>query len=260
MSVFIPHVRDSNDAELKMLDAVCEQLHGFDDQLNYERVDGFLTALAAGPAPMAAADWLPALCGDAFDRAFADPSAAAQAERALVQRLKVLAAQLEPGVLMDRPDQLRLNPLMVEWTDAQRAELVQAQGITEEDAQLAQTGAEWADGFLSCVEAFEHQWASPADEESAEALAALLDQVSGLTIPPGNPLYAEHVTKYWPDAQPAREDLIGEALWAAQDLRVFWVDRAPKPETRRVEATPGRNEPCHCGSGKKFKKCHGANA
>ena len=25
----------------------------------------------------------------------------------------------------------------------------------------------------------------------------------------------------------------------------------------RVEKTPGRNEPCHCGSGKKFKVCHG---
>ena len=24
-----------------------------------------------------------------------------------------------------------------------------------------------------------------------------------------------------------------------------------------VEATPGRNEPCHCGSGKKYKHCHG---
>lgn len=260
MSVFIPHVRDSNDAELKVLDAVCEQLHGFDDQLNYERVDGFLTALAAGPTPMALADWLPALCGDAFERAFADPSAAAQAERALVQRLKVLAAQLEPGVLMDRPDQLRLNPLMAEWTDAQRAELVQTQGLSEEDAQLVQTGAEWADGFVSCVEAFESQWASPADEESAEALEALLDQISGLTIPPSDPLFGEHITRYWPDAKPAREDLIGEALWAVQDLRVFWVDRAPKPETRRVEATPGRNDPCHCGSGKKFKKCHGANA
>ncbi len=22
--------------------------------------------------------------------------------------------------------------------------------------------------------------------------------------------------------------------------------------------TPGRNDPCYCGSGKKFKKCHGA--
>jgi len=29
-------------------------------------------------------------------------------------------------------------------------------------------------------------------------------------------------------------------------------------ETRRVEETVGRNEPCPCGSGKKFKKCHGA--
>ena len=25
----------------------------------------------------------------------------------------------------------------------------------------------------------------------------------------------------------------------------------------RVEKTPGRNDPCYCGSGKKFKLCHG---
>jgi preprotein translocase subunit SecA len=31
-----------------------------------------------------------------------------------------------------------------------------------------------------------------------------------------------------------------------------------KPETvRREEKKVGRNDPCHCGSGKKFKKCHG---
>ncbi|HLF55640.1 MAG TPA: SEC-C metal-binding domain-containing protein [Thermoanaerobaculia bacterium] len=28
----------------------------------------------------------------------------------------------------------------------------------------------------------------------------------------------------------------------------------------RAEKTPGRNEPCWCGSGKKYKKCHGAAA
>jgi preprotein translocase subunit SecA len=28
-------------------------------------------------------------------------------------------------------------------------------------------------------------------------------------------------------------------------------------ETVRVEKTPGRNEPCFCGSGKKYKLCHG---
>lgn len=26
----------------------------------------------------------------------------------------------------------------------------------------------------------------------------------------------------------------------------------------RALPTPGRNDPCHCDSGKKFKKCHGA--
>jgi preprotein translocase subunit SecA len=32
---------------------------------------------------------------------------------------------------------------------------------------------------------------------------------------------------------------------------------AQKVETVRVEKTPGRNEPCFCGSGKKYKLCHG---
>lgn len=41
----------------------------------------------------------------------------------------------------------------------------------------------------------------------------------------------------------------------------FWdaeVDLHQEPV--RVAAKPGRNDPCHCGSGKKYKKCHGANA
>jgi len=31
-----------------------------------------------------------------------------------------------------------------------------------------------------------------------------------------------------------------------------------QPSQRRTGKTPGRNDPCPCGSGKKFKKCHGA--
>jgi SEC-C motif-containing protein len=39
---------------------------------------------------------------------------------------------------------------------------------------------------------------------------------------------------------------------------LFVDGKSPKPETH-VNTGPdvGRNEPCHCGSGKKFKKCHG---
>ena len=31
-----------------------------------------------------------------------------------------------------------------------------------------------------------------------------------------------------------------------------------KPKTQTVEKTPNRNDPCHCNSGKKYKKCCGA--
>ena len=34
------------------------------------------------------------------------------------------------------------------------------------------------------------------------------------------------------------------------------LEKPPKPVT--VEHAPGRNDPCPCGSGKKYKKCHGA--
>ncbi len=36
------------------------------------------------------------------------------------------------------------------------------------------------------------------------------------------------------------------------------ADAVPKREPLRAEKTPGRNEPCSCGSGKKWKRCHGA--
>jgi preprotein translocase subunit SecA len=49
----------------------------------------------------------------------------------------------------------------------------------------------------------------------------------------------------------------------AAELAAAEVDELPAPvETRRLDEHEriGRNDPCWCGSGKKFKKCHGANA
>jgi uncharacterized protein len=34
--------------------------------------------------------------------------------------------------------------------------------------------------------------------------------------------------------------------------------RAATPTIRRLEPKTGRNDPCPCGSGKKFKQCCGA--
>jgi len=50
-----------------------------------------------------------------------------------------------------------------------------------------------------------------------------------------------------------------EALAAGADPDGETVDVMPVVEQRQVDpALPGRNDPCWCGSGKKFKRCHGA--
>jgi uncharacterized protein len=45
---------------------------------------------------------------------------------------------------------------------------------------------------------------------------------------------------------------------AVYDLREIWRDIGPRVETVHRVPTPGRNDPCSCGSGKKYKKCCGA--
>jgi len=45
----------------------------------------------------------------------------------------------------------------------------------------------------------------------------------------------------------------------AVDKRWLFVDGTPvRPVPVKRDEHPGRNEPCSCGSGKKYKKCHGA--
>lgn len=44
-----------------------------------------------------------------------------------------------------------------------------------------------------------------------------------------------------------------------EDRWFYYDSDFPTPETeRRLEVKVGRNDPCPCGSGKKYKKCHAA--
>ncbi|MDP1646789.1 MAG: UPF0149 family protein [Rubrivivax sp.] len=260
MSAFTTHLPDSSEAELAAFDTICERLAGFDDVLSFESIDGFLTALAAGPQLPAVEDWLPAMCGDAFDRAFADPEDHAQALRPLQARLDVLRRQLDPEALLERADEMRLLPLLAEYTDTDRQRVVDEGVMTAEEATFLQSGALWAQGFLDATEAFPEIWVEPTDEATAVDFGILVDQIAALLLPPGSDEARTHAALYWPTGEPTRDDLLSEACWAVQDLRLYWVDHAPRPATRRVAPTPGRNDPCPCGSGRKYKKCHGAPA
>lgn len=58
--------------------------------------------------------------------------------------------------------------------------------------------------------------------------------------------------------RPTARDFAAPAPELARTTTNRGEETVAKPVT--TEKTPGRNDPCWCGSGKKFKKCHGQSA
>ena len=117
----------------------------------------------------------------------------------------------------------------------------------------------WALGFMFVVEYWPEEWAAPRDKDATKWLNGALEAIVAMTEddtakPEVSPLNEEGA----PSTSIARLNAFGEAIWAVYDLRELWKTIGPRVETVRAIATPGRNDACHCGSGRKYKKCHGA--
>jgi len=54
-------------------------------------------------------------------------------------------------------------------------------------------------------------------------------------------------------------DDLGTKARAVEDLEAEeeLIKNTEKVEPIKADKAPGRNDPCPCGSGKKYKKCHG---
>jgi uncharacterized protein len=118
----------------------------------------------------------------------------------------------------------------------------------------------WALGFMFAVENWPEEWAPPRDKEGAKWLDASLDAIVALTEDDEDePTLSVFTDDGPPSVSLSRLNAFGDALWAVYDLRELWRSIGPRVETVRKAAEPGRNDLCHCGSGKKYKKCHGAN-
>lgn len=253
------HYPTSSDADLDRLQQLCEQLAGFDEHVSLEWLDGAMTALAAGPRALAVMDWRDRLLGESWSRAFGDPEADRDATAVLQARWTVLLKQLDPELLMDAVDELRLAPVMLEWTDEDKAGLVEDGTIAPgtEDEEIPLTGEVWAHGFMDVLQNFKDEW---PEQDVGTDEGQLFDETTMrivmLTL--HDPAELDELREeMFPGETLERDDLIQEALFAVQDLRCYWVQNAPRPATRVAEKLPGRNDPCFCGSGKKFKKCHG---
>jgi hypothetical protein len=70
--------------------------------------------------------------------------------------------------------------------------------------------------------------------------------------------FALNFLSLWNEAVATRPEGEATNAWKTEVQAKIEVEAKEARKPYVAPAQPGRNDPCHCGSGKKFKKCHGA--
>ncbi|MEO6971906.1 MAG: UPF0149 family protein [Rhodoferax sp.] len=249
------------------LDALLDELRTRNDETpQWEFCEGFMAALICCRRPIAASEYLPVLLGTgevagdetaALDVLFADAKQQQRFTQLWLQRWQEVASALGTDV-ESLDDDRAYQPEVMDVRGAVASLPVEEQ-VAMAGQELPSFGQVWALGFMFVVESWPEEWVAPRDRQAAarldEDLQALVAMTEDDTGPPTLCMFSEDGPA---SVSEARVDAFGEALWSVYDLYDLWRGIGPRVETVRKAATPGRNEPCWCGSGKKYKKCHGA--
>ncbi len=248
------------------LDTILDDLRTrYDETPQWEFCEGFMAAVICSRRRMEPAEYLPVLLATPADGEVPDAdsgSFSSEAQRARFLALwqqrwdeVVTALDAKVDALEDErcyhPEVMDVRGTVADLPTAERAAFK-----AEDLPAFAQV---WALGFMFAVESWLDDWAPPRDKDAArwldDALQAVLTLTEDDEAPPEVSPLAEQGA---PSTSIARLNAFGEAIWAVYDLRELWKAMGPRVETVRKEAGPGRNALCPCGSGKKYKKCHGA--
>jgi uncharacterized protein len=241
--------------EFDELDAILDDLRSrFDEAPQWEFCEGFMVALVCGRRAIPSGEYLPVLLDTG---AFAD---AAQSARflALWTRRWADVAQGLAAEIESLDDERAYHPEVMDIRGAVAA-------LPEEDrakmaGEVLPSFAEvWALGFMYAVESWPDEWVAPRDKEARKWLDGALEAIVTLTEDDTDEATLSVFDEDGPPSvSVSRFNAFADAVWAVYDLCELWRNVGPRVEQVRSAGLPGRNDLCHCGSGKKFKKCHGA--
>jgi len=242
--------RDLSDAEFGELDELLGATPEPLEPLDAVMLDGYLCGVIVQPVLLEQATWL----AHVFD--FEGRPLPDSVDRAWQQRTTALIARRHAALNRALAEDGWFDPLVLEIDEAGSDE---AAVPDEVDAAanlppISRALMPWVAGFQHAAGCFpdleevedDGVMAAlarlyrhlPAETDEERELVALLDREQPLS-----------------DLDEAIEDLVATVA----DLYDLTRDTRYKVDTVRREAPKvGRNDPCPCGSGKKFKQCHGA--
>ena len=241
--------RSLDEAELARLDDLLALAHP-EQSMMLEEYDGFCAALACSPTPISTDDSLPVVLGAAPGVALAALPEADRGEllSLLGRHRRAVARRLYEGEA---------------WNAV----------IGSDDSGRA-LGDAWAIGFLRAMELHPDDWGLLDEDEvceeafdlilrfASEAGAAAAADAAGDPEAGGRSIEPLDDEPFEPIADDEREEMIDLMLEGVGEIFARLAparEKALKPATIRHEGPrAGRNDPCPCGSGRKYKQCHGA--
>jgi uncharacterized protein len=200
------------------------------EALSLEGVDGLFCALIASPALVMPHEYLPVILGGTLEAGglLGDLAGVQEMMGLLMRYWNVIAQEFE-------------------------RETYHA-GYRGEPGEDGVPGRAWARGYLHGIRLARNGWSRILQDDRENEVRCI-------------PIVAGEVDPAWP-REPLTEEQ-SRAMWtdmlagAARAYRYFKEDRlaaarrAPPEPYERAGPKVGRNNPCPCGSGKKYKRCCG---
>jgi len=216
------------DAGLDLLSAYLASPDLADGVMTLAELDGFLAAIAIGPEPIEDAEWMPVIWNGAEPR-FENSTQAFAVRRAIFALHDDIVREVAAGTYAPIFD------------------------VDDDENPLPQS---WAVGFMTAaglrLEAWSALFQSERDDTIAYPILALCEDEAGQPL-----LELSKKDRAFLLAQ--SPDLIAQAVI---DIADYWQQKNKPPPAGAVPVRTapkiGRNDPCPCGSGRKYKKCCGS--
>ncbi|MBL7047667.1 MAG: UPF0149 family protein [Candidatus Marinimicrobia bacterium] len=199
--------------------------------MNLYSLHGFLTCLMVGPETMLPSQWLPVIWGETeSDQIIWDPMEDAEKFIGFIMTYSNMIA----SAIHNNPTSYK--PLIIE------------QNATHYKKMHMK---DWCEGFITGINLSYDDWLPILESEED---GTLLAPFYLFTTEEGNKSMAEdeEFKSYTPEKWEKVFSLI------VQKIHNFWLphrDLMHKATHKAVSQKVGRNEPCPCGSGKKYKYC-----
>ena len=193
-------------------------------------LDGFLTGIVVGPDFIAPSEWLPAIWGGEAPE-FADAGQAQAVLGAIMGRYNEVVRQIANDTF---------QPIL--WRFAETGTVI---------------ADDWAQGFAQAIALRPGRWTKMVESEAALLLIPIMVLCETDAILDELDLSDEDLDQ---TVEEAIDVLPATVLAIADYWQMSPAGHGKLGAYPRTAAKIGRNNPCPCGSGKKFKKCCGFDA